>query len=575
MVATDRMRSPCSPPQTRAADKTFVQQCSFAGLRTQLPLRWPVPPGLPDSPKKRYRSRYLYHGWDDLDNLANWDTLSAFDLVLRLVDFSPLRPLLAWLLGWTSARGKLPFDPLSFFLLVSWQIVEGWSRAQALRNIQDPRYADYAAAFGFLNNDYPTEGGVRYFLTTIGHNSAPHNDTVTVQVSDERAVEIALQYLNHIIAGAAQLLCQAHLLSSRAWQQAQVCPDGMVHDAASGMRCTSVQDSCYQPTSTQTPRSCPARDKGKRGCNCDTLRCVQACRYAPTRDPQARCLYYTGTNQPAYRGPNTSADASAAHPSAGELRYGYKSVALLLADPQHRFSVVLLDDFLSANEREENPAAALLLQLSLFYPDLVVEMVAGDAGLGYYAFLHTCYLLGAKRVVDLRADPCDRDKAQWTVRGYDDKGRPICPFGYAFTANGFDAKRQRHKWFCGQACLKGTQPIVQLDEVSYPPDECPYQKQHHSYGKILNVGETFRDGSIRLVRDVPVGTPTWRRLYHRARNASEDRNSDLENWGFKRLPVYGTSRGRALVALADAWLNLTTLARLVREATIAARIQSG
>jgi hypothetical protein len=564
-----------SASQTRAQEKAFVQQCSFAGLRPQLPLRWPVPPGLPDSPKKRYRSSYRYLGWDDLDDPANWEHQSTFDLALRLVDFRPLRPLLAWLLGWTSARGKVPFDPLSFFLLVSWQIVHGWSRAKALRNIQKPRYADYAAAFGFLDGDFPTEGGVRYFLTTIGHHSAAHDHTLTVHVDDERAVEIAIQYLNHIIAGAARLLCEAHLFSPQAWQQAQVCPDGMIHDAASSMRCTSVQDSCYQPILELTSRSCPAQEKGKRGCNCDTVRCVQACCHAPIRDPQARCLYYTRTNQPTYSGPNTSAETSTAHQAKGELRYGYKSLVLQLADPVRRFSVVLADDFLSANEREENPAAALLLQLSLFYPDLVVDAVAGDAGLGYYAFLNACHRLGAKRIVDLRADPSDRDKARWTVRGYDDKGRPVCPLGYAFTANGFDADRQRHKWFCGQACLKGIQPVVQLDELSYPPEECPYQKQHHPYGKILNVGKTFQDGSIRLVRDVPVGTPSWKRLYHRARNASEDRNSDLESWNLKRLPVYGTARGRALVALADVWLNLTTLARLMREATFAARIQSG
>jgi hypothetical protein len=71
------------------------------------------------------------------------------------------------------------------------------------------------------------------------------------------------------------------------------------------------------------------------------------------------------------------------------------------------------------------------------------------------------------------------------------------------------------------------------------------------------------------VRDIPVGTPTWKRFYHRARNASEDRNSDLQRWGLKRLPVFGQPRGRALVALADVWINLTTLARLVREATFA------
>jgi hypothetical protein len=81
-----------------------------------------------------------------------------------------------------------------------------------------------------------------------------------------------------------------------------------------------------------------------------------------------------------------------------------------------------LDDLLSANAREENPAAALLPQLNTFYPDLGLHVVAGDAGFGYYSFLHATYQRGAKRVVDLRAHPTDKDKAQWTTRGYDDKG---------------------------------------------------------------------------------------------------------------------------------------------------------
>jgi len=66
------------------------------------------------------------------------------------------------------------------------------------------------------------------------------------------------------------------------------------------------------------------------------------------------------------------------------------------------------------------------------------------------------------------------------------------------------------------------------------------------------------------VRDVPVGTPAWKRIYHRARNASEGRHSILERWGLKRLPVYGDLRGKAFTFQADVWLNLTTLARLVR-----------
>jgi hypothetical protein len=524
---------------------------------------------MPDSPKKRYRSHYRYPGCDDLDDPAHWKSKSAFDLILQLVDFSGLRPVLVHLLGWTSARGQVPFDPVSMFLLLSWQLVNGWKRATMLKMLKQPRYADYAHLFGFRDGDFPTEGGVRYFLTTLGHNSDARGETVSVAVDEERAVDIAIQQLNYLLAGSVALLLAAHLIPAQSWQQALLCPDGQIHDAASRMRCVSAQESCYRQTSAHNPRVCPAKEKGKRGCDCDSLRCVQVCCHAPVRDPAARSVYYEGTNQPT-TSPNASTDpASKQH--RGELRYGYRSLALQFADPLRRFSLVLLDDFMSANAREENPATALLLQLARFYPDLTVAVVAGDAGLGYYAFLHACYQLKAKRVVDLRADPTDKDKVQWTIRGYDDKGRPVCSYGYPFTANGFDRDKHRHKWFCGQPCLDGRSPRVQLSDVTYPPQECPFQNHDHPYGKVVNIAETFDDGSIRLVRDLPVGSPTWKRLYHRARNAAEDRNADLEAWGLKRLPVYGQPRGRALIALADTWINLTTLARLLKEATLVAR----
>jgi hypothetical protein len=353
------------------------------------------------------------------------------------------------------------------FLLVSWRIVNGWTRTRALEHLRDPRYADYAQRFGFRDNDFPTEGGVRYFLTTLGHHADSHGETVSVPVDEERAVDIAVQVLNHLLAGAVALLCDAHLITSQAWQAALLCPDGQIHDAASRMRCAFVRETCYQPTSLQQPRPCPAKNKDKRGCACDTLCCTQVCRHAPVQDPQARSIYYTGINQ-AHRGnPNASTTPENAK-TKGDLRYGYRSLTLQFAEPARRFSFVLLDDFLPANAREENPAAALLLQLARFYPDLHVDVVVGDAGLGYYAFLHTCYQLGARRAVDLRADPSDTDKAHWTVRGYDDKGRPTCPYGYAFTANGFDFDRHRHKWFCAQACLHERTPRVQLAAPGVP-----------------------------------------------------------------------------------------------------------
>lgn len=566
------MRTPDrSPAQTRAQDESFVRQCNFRALRPDLPLRWPTAPDTPDSPKRRYRSQYRYLGCDDLDDLAHWEHLSLWELVLRLVDLAPLRPWLARRLGWTSARGQVPFDPVSLFLLVSWQLVHGWSRAQTLRNLRDPRYADMAQRMGFQAGIWPTEGGVRYFLTTLGLCSDAQAQTITVAVRDEEeqehTVEVALQALNDLLVAAVTLLRQAHLISDTAWQAALLCPDGMLHDAASRMRCACVQESCYQPHCAYTPRPCPAKENGQRGCDCDTDRCVQCCRYAPLRDPQARSVYYAGTNQPRSH-PN--ADLSHPQKAPGQLRYGYRSLALQFSDPLRRFSVPLLDDFMPANEREENPGAALLAQIPSAYPDLSLDAVAGDAGLAYYAFLHTCYQLGARRVVDLRADRSDQDPAHWTLRGYDAQGRPLCPFGYAFTANGFDAQRRRHKWVCNQACQRGQAPSVHLASVTYPPPECPYQAPEHAHGQVLNVAETFADGSLRLVRDVPFGTPPWKRLYHRARNAAEDRNSDLEGWNLKRLPVYGQPRGRALIALADTWISLTTLARLIREATFLA-----
>jgi hypothetical protein len=127
--------------------------------------------------------------------------------------------------------------------------------------------------------------------------------------------------------------------------------------------------------------------------------------------------------------------------------------------------------------------------------------------------------LHARRVIDLRRHDTDQDKTLWPLRGYDDTGRPICPFGYPFISNGNDDDRQRHKWFCNQACCKGATPVVILPDVIYPPPDCPYQAPDHPHGRIINITDRFPDGSIRLVRDIPYQSPAWERLYHRARNA--------------------------------------------------------
>ena len=539
------------PADSRVQDEVFVKQCSFASLRKRLPLRWPKPTSTPPSPKRSYRSWYQYLGWEELEKPTFWVACDEFDLLLRLVDFSGLRDVLAERLGWTTAKGKVPFDPLSVLLLTLWQIVNNWSRAATLRNLRQSRYADYARLFGFRAGVYPSEGGLRYFLTVLGKHASHPEKSVTV-ISGDRQVAVAVQELNQLLAQSVDLLRASGVLSENAWQQALLCPDGQIHDAAARLRCQDVTESCYLPA----PRPCPAQEKALRGCDCDTPRCAQVCKRATPQDREARFVWYTGDNQ------NDDKD--------GQGFYGYRSLPLQLVDRERRFSITLLDDVRPANQQEAIPATALLLQLAEHYPSLQVNAVAGDAGFGFDVFLHTVYdHLKARRVVNLRRHETDKNEENWALRGYDQYGRLICPYGYGLTYNGFDHARQRNKWLCQKTCLSGSDPQVCLPEVIYPPPDCPYQLTDHPHGRIINITERFPDASIRLVRDVLVGGHTWKKLYHRARNAVEGRNATFEDWGLKRLPVFGLPRATALIFLADLLNNLTTLLRLIREATLA------
>ena len=201
------------PPQTRAQEEVFVQACSVAGLQARLPLPWPTPPETPPCPKRRYRSHYVPPSRDELTALTDWEALSDFDLLLRLVNFEGLRPVLAQRLGWTSARGQVPFDPVSLFLLLGWQTINGWSRSQTLQELHYVRNADYARRFGFSRGHGPTEGGLRYFLTTLGRHSDLDGPTVTLLLPDQTPVEVAVQQLNHLIAQSVALIRTAGLPS--------------------------------------------------------------------------------------------------------------------------------------------------------------------------------------------------------------------------------------------------------------------------------------------------------------------------------------------------------------------------
>ena len=76
---------------------------------------------------------------------------------------------------------------------------------------------------------------------------------------------------------------------------------------------------------------------------------------------------------------------------------------------------------LSKRKEGRKSTPALLCQLESFHPDLGLDVVAADAGLSYYAFLHTCYQRAARRVLDLRAD-----LQAWGLKRLPVSGEPRC-----------------------------------------------------------------------------------------------------------------------------------------------------
>ncbi len=80
------------------------------------------------------------------------------------------------------------------------------------------------------------------------------------------------------------------------------------------------------------------------------------------------------------------------------------------------------------------------------------------------------------------------------------------------------------------------------------------------------MGRTHSDGTVRLAREIPYGSPACKERYNR-RNSAESRNGVLERLGLKRMPVHGLDSSHVPVLQGDFVANQRTLVRLVLEAT--------
>jgi hypothetical protein len=329
--------------------------------------------------------------------------------------------------------------------------------------------------------------------------------------------------------------------------------DGMLHEARSHMRCASVKASCYEPA----PRPCPAKKKGKQGCDCDDAACADVCRHATPLDPDARFVVYTGNNKRARTNPNTPVEKQDRRSRISRKVYGYYSYAgQLLADDIATYWI-LPAAFGSATDKDPALFPGNFAYLQARFPWLKVGEVIADAGACEQTCLDAIWDAGALRLVDICANKADKDPDTRLDRGYDENGHPLCPFGYVLHANGYDYRRRRAKWRCAKRCRRHS------DE---PVPECPYLETEYKHGYTVAVGRAHADGTVRLAREIPYGSQAWKERYGR-RNCAESRNSVLERLGLKRMPVHGRNACHVTVLQADFVANQRTLVRLIREAT--------
>ena len=82
----------------------------------------------------------------------------------------------------------------------------------------------------------------------------------------------------------------------------------------------------------------------------------------------------------------------------------------------------------------------------------------------------------------------------------------------------------------------------------------------------LTVGLTLPDGSVRLARDIQVGSDLWdlrmgRQSYAESRNAAQARR------GLKRSPFFGLANSATATILGDTLSSMLNLARFILEAS--------
>jgi hypothetical protein len=289
----------------------FVALFRWETIRPLLPLQLPTP-GDPSPWSGRWcRSHYRWQPSPELLSSAELAGVDEFDLTLRLFDFSPWRPYFAQ--RFKSQFGPPPFDPLSLGLAAFLAVYQGWDWERLVTELRSSdRGRGYCYRLGFDPADLPCPSTFRMALSNT------HLDWLA-----DCQTSLVLGLMAYGL-----IPCQATFPGDPPERGVSLSTDCQLIQARSRMRCRHVNPLCSLPAAQ---RPCPAREKGKQGCDCDTDACRDHCRFATPRDPQAAYVYYSGSNRP---GPNPNAvpqPQQTAKPP-GKHHFGYKSKAFSIVD---------------------------------------------------------------------------------------------------------------------------------------------------------------------------------------------------------------------------------------------------
>jgi hypothetical protein len=386
----------------REAVERFRSTFSLKAIADKLPFRFPSPFDGAEPLRFRALSWYTYPGWRVLTDPQRLASMSAFHVALHLIDFSTLRAELVALTDISlNAPGQTPYDPVSLFLccLLRWHEGLGWETLA--KRLAGPQGGCWRRLFGFYDRT-PSASTMRTFYKGLA--LAFDTDLCPRFVALLHTVGLLPEHNTHEATPAQRGL--------------PVAVDGKLHDAHSAMRCSNVTDTCYQPTSSENPRPCPAQEAGKEGCDCSGPDCVQACRRTTPRDPEARLIHYAGRNRDGEEDPRRARDV-----------YGYRSYPMLILDDELHTYWIAYTSVHPANTDERAIFPTAFDHLRSRLPQVTIGELVSDSAIGYAPCLNPIHNAGVIPTVDIRHDGSDEDEDTCIARGYDEHGHPLCAHG--------------------------------------------------------------------------------------------------------------------------------------------------